>query len=78
MTFVNIPAPSLQICFHSTFHLYYTHYVEVAFDFQNKTASYFTSMVGLFRNGRGMAVQSMQALANHRQVWISKKRNLTL
>ena len=42
-----------------------------------KIASYFTSEMSLLGNGRGIAIQHVQAMANHMQVQRTKE-NITL
>lgn len=34
--------------------------------------------MSLFRNGRGIAIQDIQTMANHSQVQRTRKRNVTL
>ena len=41
---------------------------------KSRTAHYFTSQMCLFGNNKGIAIQDVQAMANQRQVWKSKKR----
>lgn len=43
-----------------------------------KIKCYFTGKMSLFRNGRGIAIQDIQTMANHSQVQRTRKRNVTL